>query len=63
MIRWYDYIVAFIAADFIFTNIRLLLTGNILMTMIGGLSIYFILSLWNTKYTNFRINQEMKSKK
>lgn len=63
MIRWYDYIVAFIAADFIFTNIRLLLTGNILMSMIGGLSIYFIINLWNTSYTNFRMNQETKNKK
>ncbi len=63
MIRWYDYIVAFVAADFIFTNIRLLLTGNIFMSIIGGLSIYFILNLWNTSYTNFRINQETKNKK
>jgi hypothetical protein len=63
MIRWYDYPVAFLAADFIFMNIRLLLTGNILMSVVGGLSIYFILNLWNTSYTNFRINQETKNKR
>ena len=63
MIRWYDYPVAFLAADFIFMNFRLLLTGNILMSVVGGLSIYFILNLWNTSYTNFRINQETKNKR
>jgi len=57
-----DYPVAFLAADFIFMNIRLLLTGNILMSAVGGFGIYFILNLWNTSYTDFRINQESKNK-
>ncbi len=60
MIRWYDYPVAFLAADFIIMNLKLALSGNLLMSLVGGLGVYLVINLWDTKYTSFRIKQESR---
>ena len=60
MIRWYDYPLAFIAADFIIVNLKLALSGNLIMSLMGAAGIYLIMNLWNTTYTSFRVIQELK---
>ncbi|MDA9993162.1 hypothetical protein N9E09_00665 [bacterium] len=60
MIRWYDYPLAFIAADFIIVNLKLALSGNLIMSLMGAAGIYLIMNLWNTTYTSFRVKQELK---
>lgn len=60
MIRWYDYPLALIAADFIIVNLKLALSGNLIMSLMGGAGIYLIMNLWNTTYTSFRVKQELK---
>ena len=60
MIRWYDYPLALIAADFIIVNLKLALSGNLIMSLMGGAGIYLIMNLWNTTYTSFRVKHELK---
>ncbi|MDA9302456.1 hypothetical protein N8072_00040 [bacterium] len=59
MIRWYDYIAAFFAADFIWSNVQLVLfSGNLLLMFIGGIGACSILYIWDNIYTSFRLRQE-----
>lgn len=59
MIRWYDYIAAFFAADFIWGNVQIaLFSGNWLSMFIGGIGAYSILYIWDNIYTPFRLRQE-----
>lgn len=61
MIRWYDYIAAFIAADFLLANFMMAMTGpNFWVQLLGGLFVAFIWDAWNDLYCKFRLNMEMK---
>jgi|TARA_B110000971_G_C19920456_1_gene458924 hypothetical protein len=54
MIRWYDWALAFLAADFIIANISLALTAQIwYLNLIGGAAVYFLYDLW-LDYCKFR---------
>jgi hypothetical protein len=59
MIRWYDYIVAIIAADFI---LGLVLWGLNATTwwepIVAGLLAGMIWQLWKNEYCKFRLKQE-----
>lgn len=63
MTRWYDYIAAFIVADMILMNIKLVLvaetTFSTIFAIFSGYAWWYI---WNDFYTNFRIKQEMEKK-
>lgn len=49
MIRWYDYIVALIAADFIMAGALTLFTfENALAQFAGGISMVVVYDMWNT---------------
>ena len=51
MIRWYDYLLAFLAAD--------LMTGFIFSgNIFGGFAAYFVYSAWVDFYCEFRANME-----
>lgn len=59
MIRWYDYIASFVAADFMYGNIKLaLLSGSMTFQILGILGSYFVYSLWVNTYIPFRVKQE-----
>ena len=51
MIRWYDYIAAFLAAD-IMTG--LIFSGSIF----GGFAAYFVYGAWSDFYCPWRLRQE-----
>lgn len=61
-IRWYDYIVAFLAADLFLSNIMLAVSPDfsIFLNMLGTAGAYFTWKLWNENYTDFRVKQESK---
>ena len=51
MIRWYDYIAAFLAADF--------MTGFIFSgSIFGGFAAYFVYGAWVDFYCPWRLRQE-----
>jgi len=59
LIRWYDYLVAFLAADFMWANIQVaLFSGVWWVSIFGSMGAYFVWSLWNDTYIPFRIRQE-----
>ena len=59
MIRWYDYLVAFLAADFMWANIQVaLFSGVWWVSIFGSMGAYFVWSLWNDTYIPFRVRQE-----
>ena len=59
MIRWYDYPVAFLAADFLWVNIQLaLFSGNWISMLVGIIGTYSIMYIWDNTYTPFRVRQE-----
>ena len=58
MIRWYDYVAAFIAADFIMTGAIIFFTvEEALVSFAGGLSMLVMYDGWNT-YCEWRKNRE-----
>lgn len=58
MIRWYDYIAAFIVADFIMAGALIFFTvEEALVRFAGGLSILVIYDAWNT-YCEWRKHRE-----
>lgn len=62
MIRWYDYLAAFLAADFIWANIQVaLFSGVWWVSILGSMGAYFVWSLWNDTYIPFRKQQEAQS--
>jgi len=51
MIRWYDYPVAFLAADF--------MTGFIFSgSIFGGVAAYAVYYIWDDVYCSYRLEQE-----
>ena len=51
MIRWYDYPLAFLAADF--------MTGFIFSgSILGGFAAYFVYSAWVDFYCTYRLSME-----
>lgn len=60
MIRWYDYIAALIAADFIVVGGTVFLTAEgALVSFAGGLSMFVMYDGWNT-YCEWRKTRESK---
>lgn len=60
MIRWYDWALALLAADLMFSNIVLALFAEVwYMNIIGGIGAYFVWDLWNDTYIPFRKRQEL----
>lgn len=61
MIRWYDYVAAFLVADFLFANFILAMTGQIFWLQIfGAINVALIWNIWNDVYCKFRLNIEVK---
>jgi hypothetical protein len=59
MIRWYDYIVAILAADFILGMIMWILNSTLWWEpMIAGLIVGFVWQAWSKDYCQFRLRQE-----
>ena len=59
MIRWYDYIAAFFAADFIWGNIQVaLFSGSWVSMLFGAAGAYSVLYIWDNIYIPFRMRQE-----
>ena len=59
MIRWYDYAAASFAADFLWSNIKIVLFGSNWLSMLFGIvGAYSILYIWDNIYTPFRLRQE-----
>lgn len=58
MIRWYDYPIVFLTADFLWINIKIALFGGTWMSVIGALGAYSIWYSWNELYLPFRVKQE-----
>jgi hypothetical protein len=59
MIRWYDYILAIIAADFILAAIVAGFLSDVWWnSLIFGMLAGFAISLWNNQYCEFRLKQE-----
>ena len=60
MIRWYDYVLAILAADFI---LSFMLWGFTAITwwepMLGGLLASMVWQVWKNDYCDFRLKQEM----
>lgn len=59
MIRWYDWVAAFVAAQFFFSNVVVALFAEVwYMSIIGGVATYVVWDLWNDTYIPFRKRQE-----
>ena len=59
MIRWYDWVVAIIAADLIFAFGLASMTGdNFWANIVSGLLAGMIYSAWTVDYCDFRKRQE-----
>jgi len=59
MIRWYDYIAASFAAEFLWGNIQIALFGGGVQSNIGGIvGAFSIFYIWDNIYTPFRLRQE-----
>ena len=60
MIRWYDYIAAYLAAELLFANAKTALLAEVwYINLIASLGVYFIWDLWNDTYIPFRKQQEI----
>ena len=59
MIRWYDYALAVLAADLIFSfSLASLTADNFWMNILYGLLAGMVYSAWKVDYCNFRKRQE-----
>ena len=59
MIRWYDYVLAILAADFLIANATTALVAEVWwLQIIGGMGAWLIWDLWNDTYIPFRKKQE-----
>lgn len=58
MIRWYDYLAAFLAADLLWLNIKIALYGGPFLGPLAGISAYFMWKAWDIMYIPFRYQQE-----
>lgn len=62
MIRWYDWLAAFIVADFLFANFMIAMFGdNIWLQIVGAISVVFLWDLWGDVYCKFRLRMETKN--
>ena len=60
MIRWYDYVIVFAAADLMWANIKLALVApTMLAGILGSIGAYAIWYLWHDLYIPFRKDQEL----
>lgn len=63
MIRLYDWIVAFIAADLMIGNAMIAVFAEVwYMNLIGAVGAYFVWDLWNDTYIPFRKRREKSNK-
>ncbi len=63
MIRWYDWIVAFFLADFMFGNIMVVMTAEVwYMNIWGVIAAYVAWDIWNDSYIPFRKRREKSNK-
>ena len=61
MIRWYDYVVALLAADFVFANAMVAFTAPTWWVQIlGAVGVYFVWELWDSTYCPWRKHLEEK---
>jgi len=59
MIKWYDWAVAFLAADFFVANVVIAVSGPIwYIQMLGVVGAYFVLDLWTNSYCTFRLRRQ-----
>lgn len=59
MIRWYDYIVAIIIANFMYMNILLFINSpSWITTVLSGMSVYGYYIIWVDWYGSWRYKQE-----
>lgn len=62
MVRWYDYVIVFLAADLLWANLKLaLMMPTIWAGILGVAGAYAIWHLWNEVYIPFRENQEFNT--
>ena len=61
MIRWYDWIVAFIAADIFLTNVLVALTSDVWwISFLTSIVAWMVWDLWDDIYCKIRLTQEFK---
>ena len=59
MIRWYDWALAFLAADLLMMNLYIALFGPTLLTQVlGSLALYFVYDAWVNFYCKVRLEYE-----
>lgn len=59
--KWYDYVAAVVAADFIMANAVLAFFGpTIFIQILGLIAAAFLYDLWINVYCKFRLKMEMK---
>ena len=59
MIRWYDYTIALVAADFIWYGIKLVLFGSEMWHgFMGGIIVLALLRFWTDYYIPLRHEKE-----
>lgn len=64
MIRWYDWIIALVAADIFLTNIIVALTSDAWwISFLASLVAWMVWDLWNNLYCKIRLIQEQELKK
>jgi len=64
MIRWYDYALAIVAADFLLGNIVIAFNADVWwLNLLGGAAAYFIWDIWNNTYCEFRLRRESQRRR
>lgn len=59
MIRWYDWVLAFLAADLLMINFYIAVFGPGLLTQIlGTAALYFVYDAWVNFYCKVRLKHE-----
>lgn len=60
-VRWYDWLAALVAAEFLFRNVMVMLYApNIWIQILAGVSVYFVYELWVNTYCKFRLVKEFR---
>ena len=60
-VRWYDWLAALVAAEFLFRNVMVMLYApNIWIQILAGVSVYFVYELWVSTYCKFRLVKEFR---
>lgn len=63
MIRWYDFIAAFVFADFLLANAKIALFAPTMGSkLIGGFVVWSIYTVWCNIYCMWRLKQEMEKR-